>query len=134
MATIRKEIPLHARASAIWDAVRDFGQVHTRLAPGFVIECTLAPDTNGLARHVTFFNGLKAREHLVTCDDTARRLVYGASGGRASHYNATVEVLAEGDGARIVWTIDLLPDALAGPITAMVEQAATAMKRTLEGT
>jgi hypothetical protein len=82
---------------------------------------------------VTFFNGLKAREPLVSCDDTAQRLVYGATGGRATHYNAVVQVVDDGGGrSKIVWTIDLLPDALAEPIGGMVEHAAAIMKKTLE--
>lgn len=133
MATIRRAIALDAAAGAVWDAVRDFGNVHKRLAPGFVIECEAEQDgEGGIVRQVTFFNGLQAREYLVTCDDAARRLAYGARGGRASHYNAVVEVIAEHPGSRLVWTIDLLPDALAGPIGAMVEQAAAIMKRTLD--
>ena len=133
MATIRREIPLSAAAADVWDAVRDFGHVHTRLAPGFVVACALNADaSHGMARQVTFFNGLQAREYLVTCDDAARRLVYGASGGRTTHYNAAVEVQADGTGARIVWTIDLLPDSLAEAIGAMVERAAAAMRSALE--
>ena len=135
MATIVKEIALDAPVAAVWDAVRDFGNLHKRLVPGFVVDCQLDPGTaDGLARNVTFFNGMRAREHLVTCDDAARRLVYGASGGRATHYNAAVTVVEDAPGrSRIVWTIDLLPDTLAGPIGAMAEHAAAAMQRTLGG-
>ncbi len=134
MATIRREIPLDVAAGSVWDAVRDFVAVDKRLVPGFVTESVPDPDAaNGVARLVTFFNGLKAREPLVSCDDIARRLVYGATGGRATHYNAVVQVLDEGAGkSKIVWTIDLLPDALAAPIGGMVEQAAAVMKATLE--
>jgi hypothetical protein len=82
-------------------------------------------------RIVTFFNGLIARERLVTLDDVACRLVYAVVEGRASHYNAAVQVFPEGDGSRIVWTIDLLPDELAPAIGGMMDQAANAMKKTL---
>ena len=50
MATIIKEILIDARPDDVWDAVRDFGQVHKRLVPGFVTECRL----DGDARVVTF--------------------------------------------------------------------------------
>ncbi|HEY1721069.1 MAG TPA: SRPBCC family protein [Magnetospirillaceae bacterium] len=135
MATIRKEIDLGVGVDAVWDAVRDFVHVDKRLAPGFVVESLADPDTaNGVARLVTFFNGLKAREPLVSCNDATRRLVYGATGGRASHYNASVEVIDAGSGrSRLIWTIDILPEALAGPIGQMVEHAAEIMKKTLEG-
>jgi carbon monoxide dehydrogenase subunit G len=135
MATVQKTIDVAAEAESVWDAVRDFIQVDRRLVPGFVTESRVDPDTaNGLARLVTFFNGLKAREPLVSCDEAARRLVYGATGGRATHYNASVQVFEVGTGkARIVWTIDLLPDTLAAPIGQMVDHAAVIMKKTLEG-
>ena len=52
--------------------MRDFGAVHKRLVPGFVIDARL----DGDARIVTFANGTVAREQLVDCDETRRRLVY----------------------------------------------------------
>ena len=41
MASIHKEIPLPAPAADVWDAVRDFGALHTRLVPGFVLDTKL---------------------------------------------------------------------------------------------
>ena len=35
MATVRKEVRIEARAETVWDALRDFGALATRLAPGF---------------------------------------------------------------------------------------------------
>jgi hypothetical protein len=40
----------------------------------------------------------------------------------------------DGDGSRVIWTADLLPDEIAGNIDAMMEQGAQAMKRTLDRT
>jgi carbon monoxide dehydrogenase subunit G len=129
MATIIKEILIDVRPDDAWAAVRDFGEVHKRLVPGFVTECRL----DGDARIVTFANGMVAREPLVGIDETARRLAYTAAGGRTTHYNASVQVFAEGkDRTRFVWTIDLLPNELAEPIGAMAEQGASIIKRTLE--
>ena len=44
MATIVKEFSLGAGADAVWDALRDFGALHTRLVPGFVMNTTLDGD------------------------------------------------------------------------------------------
>src|SRR2546425_12552696 len=130
MASIRKEIPLDARAEDVWNAVRDIGALHTRLVPGFVTDTKLEPG----ARIVTFGNGMVVRELIVDLDDQARRLVWSAVGGRLTHHNASVQVFAEGAGrTRLVWTADLLPNELAGDIRAMIEQAAAIMKPTLEG-
>ena len=127
MATLRKEIPVANAATPVWHAIRDFGQVHTKVAPGFLTGLKM---DNG-DRIVTFFNGVVARERLVTADDEARRLVYAVVEGRPSHYNASVEVLPEGDGSRIVWMIDLLPNELAPAIEGMMDQALGTMKKTL---
>lgn len=127
MATLRKEIPVTAGATPVWQALRDFGQVHTKVAPGFLTDLRMDKGD----RIVTFFNGLVARERLVTADDETCRLVYAVVEGRASHYNAAVQVFPDGDRSRIVWTVDLLPDSLAPAIGAMMDQAALAMKKTL---
>ena len=35
MASIHREIVIDAPAEKVWDAVRDVGAIHRRLAPGF---------------------------------------------------------------------------------------------------
>jgi hypothetical protein len=130
MACIRKEIHLDVGADHVWDAVRDIGALHERLVPGFVVDTRL----DGNARIVTFGNGMVVRELIVDLDDEARRLAWSARGGRLTHHNASAQVFPAGEGhSRLVWTADLLPDELAPDIRAMIEQAAAAMKRTLEG-
>jgi hypothetical protein len=130
MASIRKNIDIRADAAHVWSALRDFGAVHLRLAPTFVVDTRL--DTPG-SRIVTFFDGQTAREVLVTCDDAERRLVYTIVGGRFTHHNATAQVFAEDDGhCRFVWRTDLLPDTLAPAIDAMMTRGAEAMKSALE--
>jgi len=130
MASIRREMQVAAGAAQIWDAVRDVGEIHRRLVPGFVTDCRLEGD----ARIVTFGNGIVARELIVDLDDEARRLVWSASGGRLSHHNASLQVFAEDVAhSRLVWIADLLPNAMAQPIAAMIDEGMRAMKRTLEG-
>ena len=129
MATLCKQIALNAPAATVWAALRDFEAVHRRVAPGFLTDLRMESGD----RIVTFFNGLVARERLVTIDDEACRLVYSVVEGRASHYNAAVQVFPEGDGrARLVWTIDLLPDELGPTIGGMMDHAAGFMKKALE--
>jgi len=72
MASIRKDIVIEARPEVVWDAVRDVGAVHERLAPGFVVDTRLEEG----ARVVTFGSGLVARELIVDVDDAARRVVW----------------------------------------------------------
>ena len=124
-----RQIALDTAAANAWSAPRDFGAAHTRVAPGFLAKLEMDEGD----RIVTFFNGMVARERMVTLDDEECRLVYAVVEGRASHYNAAVQIFAEGDGrSRLVWTVDLLPDALAPAIGDMMEHAAGIMKKTLD--
>jgi carbon monoxide dehydrogenase subunit G len=133
MASIHKEILIEAQPDAVWDAVRDVGAVHTRVAPGFLTGCRM-DDAPGAprARIVSFANGMEARELIVDVDDTTRRLVWAVVGGRMTHHNASMQISAEGPRhTRVVWIADLLPDELAGPIGTMIDQGLAAMKTTL---
>ncbi|HJZ69818.1 MAG TPA: SRPBCC family protein [Blastocatellia bacterium] len=128
-ASIRKEIHLNASPSAVWDAVRDFGNVDKRLVPGFVVDVKV----DGDAREVTFANGNKVRELLVSSDDDSRRLVYAITGGRMTCYSASLEVLPGGStGTLLVWTVDFLPNEFAGYIKDQMDLAAAVIKRTLD--
>ena len=128
MASIHREILIDAHPDVVWDAVRDVGAIHTRLAPGFVTDVRLEDG----ARVVTFGNGLVVRELIVDRDDNARRLVWSAVGGRMTHHNASAQVFADGRGSRFVWIADLLPNELAPDVAAMMDQGLTVIQRTLE--
>ena len=130
MASIRKETVIEASPERVWDAVRDVGAVHERLASGFVVDTRLEAG----ARVVTFANGLVARELIVDVDDEARRLAWAVVGSpRLTHHNASMQVFDDGDrGSRVVWIADLLPSEIAGTIAAMIEEGLGAMKKTLE--
>ena len=128
MASIQKDISLDASPNDVWDAVRDFGAVHTRLAPGFVVDSRL----DGDARIVTFANGNVAREQLVDCDEARRRLVYAIANDRVSHYSASVQVIADGENrSRLIWIVDVLPHEIAPYIEQQMELGARAMQDTL---
>lgn len=130
MASIRKEILVEARPEAVWEVVRDYGAVHTRLAPGFVVDTRLEEGT----RVVTFGNGLVAHELIVDVDDAARRLVWAVVGSpRLSHHNASMQVFADGERhSRLVWIADLLPSESAPIIGGLMDQGLAVAKKTLE--
>jgi len=128
MASIHKDIPIDAHPSDVWAAVRDFGAVHRRLAPGFVLDAQL----DGDARIVTFANGTIARELLVDCDEARRRLVYAVISERVKQHSASVQVIPDGDArTRLVWIVDVLPNEIAPYIDAQMDQAALAMQKAL---
>ena len=129
MASIRKEILVDAAPERVWAALRDVGALHERVVPGFVVATKLEEG----ARVVTFGNGMVARELIVDVDDETRRLVWAVvESPRLSHHNASVQVFPDGDGSRVVWIADLLPNDAAGEIRAMIDMAAKVMKPTLE--
>ncbi len=131
MATIHREIPLRASPEDVWDVIRDVGAIHTRLAPGYVVDTRLEEG----ARTVTFANGVVVRELIVTIDDASRRLAYAVLRGTAAHHNASFQVLAgESGGSVLVWITDILPDSVAGNFTAMIEGGARVIKQTLDAT
>ena len=129
MATIHKEVSIASPAAAVWAVFRDVGAVHTRLAPGFVVDCRM----DGTDRIVTFANGVVVREVIVHVDDETRRFVYSVRSENLSHHNASFQVFPTGaDGCRVVWIADLLPDEAAAGFGAMMEQGANVMKSALE--
>lgn len=128
MASIHKEISLAASPASIWDVVRDIGAAHTRFAPGFVVDTVM----DGEDRIVTFANGFVAREVIVDIDESRRRLAYSVRSERMAHHNASFQVLDEGKGARLVWIADVLPEAAAVTVGAMMEDGIQAAKRALE--
>src|SRR4051812_33763521 len=130
MASITKELRVDAPVQQVWDAVRDVGNIHTRLVPGFVTNCRMEGDD---VRVVTFGNGMTVRELIVDLDDVKRRLVWSARGGRLTHHSAALQIFPDGDGTRLVWTADLLPNEMRGAIEGMLEQGMQAMGRALGG-
>lgn len=130
MATIRKEFSVAASPEKVWDALRDFGALHTKLARGFVADTKL--EDGGAVRVVTFANGMVMREHFVSADDDARRLVYAISDSpRFLHYSAAAQVFADGAGAKFVWTVDFLPDEMAPMQDAAMSAGAAAMQKAM---
>ena len=128
MASIYKEIIIDAHPDDVWDALRDFGAVHTRLAPGFVLDTKL----DGDARIVTFANGSVARETLVDCDDKRRRLAYAIVSERLKQHSASVQVFAEGETrSRVVWIADVLPHEIAPYMDGQMDQGLLAMQKKL---
>ena len=129
MASIHREVRIQADPETVWDALRDVGALHQRLAPGFVTDVRLEEG----ARVVTFGNGLVARELIVDVDDEARRLAWSVVGGRMTHHNASAQVFPDGEGgSRFVWIADLLPHEVAPGVAGMMEQGLAVIKQTLE--
>lgn len=131
MATVQTDIHIDTSPELAWEALRDFGALHERLVPGFVVDTELDGDGT---RVVTFFNGAVAREVLVGLDDDLRRLAYSVVDGPlgSTHHNASAQVVDDGSGSRFVWTTDVLPDHLADPTRELMGKGIEVIKATLE--
>jgi uncharacterized protein YndB with AHSA1/START domain len=128
MASIQKDIIIDADPADVWDALRDFGALHTRLVPGFVTDTKL----DGDARIVTFANGTVAREVLVDSDDKKRRLVYAIKSERLTQHSASAQVFSESDGrSRFVWIADVLPNEVAPYMDSQMDLGVAAMQKAL---
>jgi Polyketide cyclase / dehydrase and lipid transport len=128
MASIRKVVHIDAPADRVWAALRDWGSLHHVLVPGFVTDTHL----DGGDRIVTFFNGVVARERLITLDDAERRLVWSVVEGPYAHHNAAAQVVDDGHACVFTWVADFLPDELTARIEPMMERGAQTVKETLE--
>lgn len=118
MPTIIKEIDIDAPAADVWDAVSDFGAVHTRFAPGFVTNVELIEG----ARIVTFGNGMVAKELFLGRDDARRRLAYSVRTENFTHHSASFVVSDLGGGkSRLTWTADVLPETIVPTVAGMME-------------
>jgi hypothetical protein len=130
MGSITKIIDVRSDIPQVWEALSDFGTLHERLVPGFVVEARL----DGADRIITFATGAVATERLVSADAERHRLVYAVVKGDLpfEHHQSSVE-LVEPDGAaegcRIVWTTDLLPDHLDPVVDGLMDAGAAAMAR-----
>lgn len=132
MASIEKSLTVAALPEKIWDAVRDVGAIHRRLAPGVVSNTEMLADAPFPTRRVTFAHGPVVDEIIVDIDDARRRLVWSVRAEGFAHHNGAMQVHDLDGAARLTWTADVLPDSLAGAIEPIMEAGMQAMKRHLE--
>ncbi|WP_318209011.1 SRPBCC family protein [Streptomyces sp. SJL17-1] len=130
MATVHRDVLIDADPEEVWAAIHDWGQVHRRLVPGFVVDTRVEGDV----RVVTFADGTVVHELIVSLDADARRIAYSVVGGSLDvvHHHASMQVFAEAGGrSRFVWITDVQPHSLAEPIATMVGQGIQVIRRTL---
>lgn len=131
MASIHHDIFIAAAPEAIWRAVRAVDRLHDLLVPGFVTATEMLDGEGAPVRRVTFGNGHVVDEAIVSIDEERRRLVWTVT--QFEHHNGVLTVTETEGGARVNWTADLLPDALAETVSPMMAQGLAIMKAHLEG-
>lgn len=131
MATVRKTVAINRSANDVWDAVSDAGQLHTRVAPGMVVDTRLEDD--GEVRIVTFANAVVLRELMISNDAETMRLAWSAQSEHWTHHNASLQIFSTGDDqCEAVWTADVLPHAAAVLMDQFLTAGLGAMKAHME--
>ena len=101
------DVTVRAAPDEVWAKVGDFGGV-ADFFPG-VESCRLEGDD----RVIGLF-GMEIRERLLARDDQSRTLTYSVVAGvPLESHTATVSVLPEGEGSRVIWAYDVSPDEMA---------------------
>ena len=115
MATLFEGVMIKAPVAQVWEAVADFGNIHTRLLPGHVKASVMEGSVmaGDAVRVLTLHDGTSLREGFISIDHDRRRLAYTVESEHLTHYNTVLEVVEADPGySRIIWTVDFLPDLL----------------------
>lgn len=120
MPSLRSHAVLEHDASAVWDVVRDAGNI----AAWF--PAMTASTIEGPLRRVTLTDGSVIEEEIVTSDDDLRRLQYVARAGDlpVESHLGTVDVIELGPGRSIlVYSTEIEPASLADAFQGAVGDA-----------
>lgn len=132
MATVRVEAAIKLPAQRVWEAVADVGAVHRRMLPGRVLDARIEGDV----RILTMPDGSEIRELIIAIDHDNLRLAYAVVDGQKlplTYHHAAFEVLETDAGSsRLVWTTDVLPHAMAGPVRARTERGIIEIMQVIE--
>ncbi len=128
MVTILRDVPVNLPIADVWERLRQVGKAHELFA-GVLVDGAIEGDL----RTVTFANGMVVTEQILGIDEPSRRVAYSVVDGPFERHAASMQVVADGAGSRVVWFSDLKPDALADMVTPLMEAGLAALKRNLEG-
>lgn len=128
MAFISREIVIESSAEAVWKVIGVFETGPSRMAPGFVVDTK----AEGELRVVTFADGTVVTERRISVDDDERRIAYSIVRETIEHDNAVMQVFEDGERCRMVWSRDVLPDALVPRLSQAMEQGLDVIKKTFD--
>jgi len=130
MATVSLETHVNADPSHVWGQVRDI-----RWPEALTDIIASVKPTSKTTRDCTMGDGAKLKETIVAVDDSARRVAYTITESPfgTTHHNASLQALKDGEGTRLLWTIDVLPDEVAGALEPALSGEIITMAARLEG-
>lgn len=127
MADGKVEVTIARSPEDVWALVGDFGGLGDWM-PG-IESCELDGDVRKLQTM-----GMEIHEQLVERDETDRRISYTIvqSPMPLEHHLATLTVTPEGNGSRLEWAYEVLPDEMAAAFGPVYEGSIKAVKEHLE--
>lgn len=128
MVTILRDVLVNLPVESVWARLRQVGEAHELFA-GVLVDGRIEGDL----RTVTFANGMVVTEQILGVDEASMRVAYSVVDGPFARHAASMQVVGEGAGSRVVWFSDLKPDVLAEMVTPLMEAGLAALKRNLEG-
>jgi carbon monoxide dehydrogenase subunit G len=126
MASARAHARIDRPADEVWKIVGDPDSIAVWM-PGIDSSST---DASGL-RTVVVTGGLEVQEQVGLRDDALRRMQYSIVSGPLpfDEHRATIDVLEDGDGAILVYAVDVRPDELVSVFSQMTTGAVHALVR-----
>jgi ligand-binding SRPBCC domain-containing protein len=127
MATIRHHARIDATPDEVWALVSDPGAVD-KIFPGVGVE------VDGDVRAVDM-GGMVIKERIVECRDDLRRFQYSVIDApmEVESHLATIDVIDDGAGCLLVYSVDVTPDELGPLFDDTMGQATATIKRHVEG-
>jgi carbon monoxide dehydrogenase subunit G len=126
MVSLYREIPLETDAARAWETLRDSRNL-ARVFAGVLTDVRVEGDL----RTVTFANGHVVQERIVAVDDTHRRVAYTVCGPGFEQHAASMQIVASGEGCRLVWISDFLPDERRAMVEPLMDAGCAAAARNL---
>lgn len=131
MASVYKDINLAVSSNTAWDVIRDIGNVHKRLVPGYAQKVAI----DGSARILTMWNGNTVKEKILDINESSMRMAYTVveTAMALEFHHASFQIFPVGEkSCRLVWITDILPDNELAAVKARVDRGAEVMKETID--
>jgi carbon monoxide dehydrogenase subunit G len=127
MAKATAELTTTASPDTVWTVVRDFHGLQAWM-PGIDSLRSEGDD------RVLGMMGMEIRERLVAIDDDGRSITYTiVEGAPVESHEATITVIEDGDGTRVVWEVEATPDEMAGLMQGIYQSSLEALATHTEG-
>lgn len=127
MATVNLEAQINATPGHVYEQLKDM-----RWPEALTNLITAVEVTAANTRECAIDGGGFLKETIIALDDETRRIAYTITESpfAMSHHSASLHAISDGDGTRLVWTTDVLPDEVGDTLgPALADSLATMAER-----